>query len=76
MSIKEKALEYGLSIIYENPIDSFNKKRISEYRPKTKEIVIFHKEFEEQAIAHELFHHLNKDGTEEEAIAFSNKFSL
>lgn len=53
----EIASELGLKIIYEKPVPIGSAKRISELRPKTGEIVVFHKEHEQEAIAHELFHY-------------------
>lgn len=55
---REIAINSGLKIVHEKPVLMNGRKRISEYRPKTKEIVIFFKEHEDEAIAHELFHYL------------------
>lgn len=55
---KDIAIRMGLKIIYEKPIENDCFLRISEYRKKTKQIVVFYSEFEKEAIAHELFHHL------------------
>jgi len=56
----EIALKEGLRISFEKPVDLAGRKRISEYRPKTKEIVIFYKEHEDEAIAHEIFHYMEE----------------
>lgn len=58
--IKQIATILGAHIIYEKPIEMGSVIRISEYRKKHSQIVIFHKEYEQEAIAHELFHHLEK----------------
>ena len=51
--------DYGLTIHFEQPISGNpHIRRISEYRPKSKSIVIFFRENEAEAVAHELFHHL------------------
>ena len=76
-------LEYfGVTVDYEQPpADESYLKRISEYRPKSKKIVIFHRERETEAIAHELFHHLERlhsysfssKESEEHAAAFAKE---
>ena len=58
--VKEIAQALGAEILYEKPVEMVQVSRISEYRVKTKQIVIFYREFERTAIAHELFHHLEK----------------
>lgn len=52
------ASKLGIEIIYEPPLKIKGFCRISEYRKKTKQIVIFYPEYENKAIAHEIFHHV------------------
>lgn len=59
-SPKEIAAGLGVEIIYEKPVESRNLVRLSEYREKQKQIAVFFREVEHTAIAHELFHHLEK----------------
>ncbi|MCX5749008.1 MAG: hypothetical protein NTZ10_02000 [Candidatus Saganbacteria bacterium] len=53
----EIAEKLGLKVIFERPVNMGGVKRISEYRPKTKEIAVFYSEKKDEAVAHELFHY-------------------
>ncbi len=57
---KEVALRLGVEIVYEKPVRSSDRVRLSEYRGKQKQIAVFFREVEHTAIAHELFHHIEK----------------
>lgn len=78
-SPKEIATGLGVEIIYEKPVRSQELVRLSEYRQKKKQIAVFFREVEHTAIAHELFHHLEKtrglkltsELSEREATAFA-----
>lgn len=59
-SPKEIAYGLGVEVIYEKPVESRELVRLSEYRQKQKQIAVFFREVEHTAIAHELFHHLEK----------------
>jgi len=59
-SPKEIAAGLGVEIIYEKPVRSLDLVRLSEYREKQKQIAVFFREVEHTAIAHELFHYLEK----------------
>lgn len=59
-SIKEIISSFDINIVYEKPLNCRFLKRISEYRPKKSQICIFHKEKELPALAHELFHFLER----------------
>lgn len=59
-SVKDIAGALGADIVYEQPVTMYPLMRISEYRPSRSQIVVFYRELEHSAIAHELFHHLEK----------------
>jgi len=81
-SPKEIASGMGVEVIYEKPVKSQDLVRLSEYRQKQKQIAVFFREVEHTAIAHELFHHLEKtrglsltkELSEKEAKAFAEVF--
>lgn len=82
-STREIAQKMGIEIIYEPPLKIKGFCRISEYRKKTKQIVIFYPEYENKAIAHEIFHHientcnfrLKRRKSEEFAEVFASAFA-
>ena len=58
--VHDIARALGADVVYEKPVEMYPLKRISEYRPKNSQIVVFYREYERMAVAHELFHHLVK----------------
>lgn len=59
-NIIDIAKDMGAEVIYEKPVRSDDLVRFSEYRKRFGQIVVFFREVERAAVAHELFHHLEK----------------
>ncbi len=82
-SASEIANILGLKIVFEKPVESNFIKRISEFRPKIKEIAVFYKDYFNNALLHEIFHYLeNENGvklekriSEREAREFVSAFN-
>ena len=78
------AKDLGAEIVYEKPVEMGPLVRLSEYRGKFSQIVVFFREVEHTAVAHELFHHLEKvrssglsaGQSEEEARKFAEQLKV